>query len=390
MPSGTTNPGTAYHQLSQQYTTFDWGPEANISGRRAIGNVDPEQFDRGPEAHDLTISFFLQGSIQATTPVYDAMMRDSDNLIPHSYTWVDREKFHSGGTAGEGYRTYTVAEGWKPGDLSLPGDPGSGEPINAEISGNAEKIRSYKLDQPATTSASIAAHGAKATVIVQDDQYATLKLSVPDGAGTVGGTITSGATNPVDAVFLPNPASSSVHIVEQEGSAGPTYGATLITIKGKDSYDNLEGDRGIPFVTASTGTHEADPKGGLTYQSLIGDTIQWGGTDLAFGINSVEFSISNNLEQVARQGYKRQRIFAGNRDTELTTTVYGNAESHDKIMAYLQKDTGTIAWTMDCDTLVVDGAVLSDAGNRTVEQGQAFMELDNTFTGTGVTINHSP
>jgi len=388
---GTMEAGGTFDIFGKQITTFDWGPDAAVSPRRAIGDPNPQNFDRGPESHDLTIDYYLQGEIDATyradtsmdceRPICSGMLRNDDNLIPYSYTVVDREKFHSGGTQGTGYRTYVVVEGFKPGNPSMPGDPGDGAPIEVSLSGQAEKIRSYRIDQPSTSITDIAFTGGTGEAIVQDDTGGTTPV-------TLGGTSTS--TYPettIDAVYLTKEATGVVKLYEGTDDTGPQ----LMEIKGSDSYDNLEGDRGVPYHKIRHDNLDGvdDPGYGTTYQSLVGDTIQWAGDDLAFAINSAELSVNQNLETSALQGKKRQRIFASNRDIELTTTVYGKDESRDKTMSYLQKESGNIEWNMDSNTITVQGAVLTDSGNRTVEDGQAFMETDTTFNGTSLAINHS-
>ncbi len=374
--AGSIEAGGTYEPFSDEVTGVTWAPDGQIDARRGLGNVDPFGHDRGPETHELTTTFRLQGTIEATTPVYDAFARDADGQIHNTYTIVDREKFHNGGTQGTGYRVYTVGTGAKPASCPIPGDPGDGMPAEVEIPYTAEKVRSYRIDQPLAASSTLAVDGASASVVLQDDNGATYSTT-HTGTGTT--TVTWTGTY-IDAFYLENDATSAVNLYDHDGTS-PT--AKLSTIYGSDKYDGIEGDLGVPY----SGSRATSYQHGTEFQNLVGDTNQWGGNDLAFGISSVELSVDNSLETTPRQGKKRQRVFAGNRTVQLTATVYGKNESHDSIMDHLQNKSGTVTWNMTSNTVVVQGASLIDTGDRNFESGQAFMELDNTFEGTGIQIN---
>lgn len=392
---GSLETNGTFEPFSNEITGVTWTPDGQIDARRGLGNVDPYGHDRGPETHELTNTFRLQGTIEATFytnsvatkhnhPVWDAMARDADGLMYNTYTIVEREKFNSGGVNDTGYRVYTVAQGGKPNSVPIPGDPGDGQPAEVEIPYQCEKVRSYRIDQPQSdydSSIAVTGPGSVGTVVIQDDAGATESITGV-GGGTTKATY---AGSYIDAVYLTNEASQQVNIQGYGTFGGGTagsVGATLMTIKGSEDYDDLEGDRGVPF-----GSHFSGPQHGTAFQHLVGDTINWAGDDLAFGISSVELSVDNNTETTPRQGLKRQRVFAGERTIQQTATVYGKDESHDKIMAHLQNKTGTIEWNMTSNVITVNGASLIDSPDRSFESGQAFMELDNTFEGTGLTIN---
>jgi len=352
---------------------FSWNPDAAIEARRGIGSTDALGHDAGPESHTATVSYLLQGAIAAGTPLYEAFTRNTDGIVAER-TIVQREKHFTGGAASAGVRTYVVLEGAKPSSAKIPGDPGSAGPIQVDISYTAEKGRSYEISQPAATTVlaveSTVAGDNGGTVTVEDD-------GGTQEAIIIGGT-SSVSFASIDAVELTAECTGDITIL-----VGTSAGATLVTIYGSAAYDSAEGDMGVP-LTPATGSRTATL--GTTYEKFLGDDIAYGAGDLAYDINSVELSVDNSIETKPRHNTRKQRVTAGNRVLQLSATVLGETEYQDEVTRHLQVSASNITWTLTNSTLVLTSAVLTDVGEKTEEEGAAFMSFDNTFEGRSITI----
>jgi len=382
--SGTIPPNENFWPFADVVKRLLWSPDAGMVAVRGVGSVDVVRHETGPETHSLTIAFPLQGTIAAKTPVYDALYRDADGLM-ETRTIIDRERHSKGGASGDGtLDTYTVAEGAKAATIRLPGDPGSAEPIEAEIVYHCEKVRSYQISQPATACAivvnagEIAASEGTITVTVEDAGGGTSEAESLH-ATSLYATTTATYTD-IASVELSDDITGTITIMDV--GYGGNVGATLMTIYGKDQYNGVEGDLGVPGLNGST----RNATWGSDYEKFLGDSFTYDSGSLALDINSVELSQDNNLASTPRHNTLKQRITEGNRTVQVTATVLGESESHDNIMRHLRTATGDIIWTLNYSTLTVEDAALITPGDRVIEAEGAFMQLANVFEGTTIAI----
>jgi len=350
---------------------FSWSADASIEARRGIGGVDPLGHDTGLETHSAEISYLLQGTIAADTPLYEAFVRNCDDELA-SRTIVQREKHCTGGVLSNGVRMYTVLDGAKPASAKIPGDPGQAGPIEVVISYTAEKGREYEINQPATA----------AVVCVEStnvlDEGGTITIEADSGtqeAITIGGT-GSVTFLTIDAMELTAETLGNITLLD-----GTDAGATLATIYGSAAYDDTEGDLGVPVIPA-TGARTASL--GYGYEKFLGDEITYSGGDLAYEINSVELSVDNSVEAKPRHNKRAQRIVEGNRTIQLTATVMGEDEHYDQVTRHLQTTEADIVWTLTSSTLTVSNAVLVTVGDKSVEEGGAYLAFDSVFEGEGI------
>lgn len=361
----------------------DWTPDAAITPLRGIGDADPDSFERGPETHDFNISYYLQHTISdGVDPSYDGIARNSDNRLPNSHTIVVRRNENTGGDDSNGLREYVVLQGAKINQVELPGDPGSAEPIMANLEYMAMKGRKYQIHQPSTATT--------VSAVSSTSVDTSISVTIESAGGTKSETVqlnaTSDSTNPVptsttfpdiDAVWLSGEAVGNITVKN-----GAT---TLATIYGKGEYDSIEGDRGVPPV-GSTGSHPSALN--LSYEKFLDDSISRpAGTDLAFAINSLTFRVNNNISRQPQANSLQQRLLDGIRVTEVDATVYGEEELYDKVTEHLRVTANNIVWNLTRTNIQVDSAVLRDPGSQTIEAESAMATLDNTFEGEGVTLS---
>ena len=309
----------------------------------------------------------------ASTPLAEAFNRDCDNQI-EARTIVQRELHCDGGESDKGMRTYVVIEGAKPASARIPGDPGQAGPIEVEINYTAEKGRQYEISQPSAGTvlyvASSESADNSATLTVEDDDGTQEEILVSGTGSTV---FTS-----IDACELASELTGTLTVQE-----GTSAGATLVVIRGSNDYANAEGDLGVPVIP-STGSRTSSLSG--SYEKFLGDTVYYEGSDLAYDINSSELSVDNSVTAIPRGQTRKQRVVEGNHILQLTATVMGENEYQTQLTRHLKADAGDIVWTMTNNTLSLWGAALTDVGDKVIEEGAAYLQFDNTFTGTSITL----
>ncbi|WP_408954731.1 hypothetical protein [Natroniella sp. ANB-PHB2] len=361
--------------FSDNVRQINWNPDANIEPQRGIGNPDPKGHHASVETHNVDLTYDLQRFL-VDDPAYDGLARDEDNELPNSHTLVDREKHHKGGAAGAGFHTYTVGTGGKIGDVSIEGEPDSSQPIPITLNYQFEKVRPYKIDQPA---------GATLLTIKSNNQEDVgQELTIEDEGANTSETIeingetevtTTSEFESIDVSYLSQECQGDLTIEDSDGNL-------LMTINGKETYDGVEGDLGVPPL--GVGSHAEEL--GTDYEYFLGDEIERNEEEFAFDISSVSLSVANNLDTTPRHNSKKWRINETNRETQLSATVYGEAASHDRILEHLQTVAKDITWKLTSTIVKIKKAVLVDGPSRDIEEGQAVMSLDNNFSGEGLEI----
>lgn len=394
--TGTVPTDPAWNLYSDTVRSVEWGPDTQIETVRGIGDAAPSQFFKGPETHELTVTYDLQqksgtgdtlyDGTSSNDAAYDGMVRDSDQLLNETHSFVDREDKTSisaeetiNGSTSLDTRVYTVGKGGYISEVTLTGDPGSDQPIQVELTYQFEKIRSYQIDQPSSGTtldvSSSDSNDTSQTLTIEDEGAGTTEDVSLSGTSTVS---TSSSFSDIDALELDSETAGTVTVNDGTND--------LAKIDGSSSYSGIEGDLGVPAL-GSSGSHASAI--GESFEVILGDSIeQPSGTDLAYDVNSVEFTVSNNIEQMNRTDSLKQRLFPGGQDIEVTATILGETESHNQILDHLQVSTNNVRWTISGGYVEATSASLTDPGSRTVESGQAAMTLDNTFTGQGVTISN--
>jgi len=383
--TGTTPVNSSWNFFSDVIRSFEWAPDAQIEEVRSIGSADVAEFHKGPESHEITVSYDLQQWISSTGDAsYDGIARDIDNLLPATHTVIDREDKSSisagetvNGSTSLDTRIYTVGRGGFISDVTVTGDPGSDQPVIVELTYTFEKVRGYQIDQPsAVTTLEVASSTVSDTtqsVTIEDENAGTTETIALNGT-TAQTTVAS--FSDIDSLSLDSETEGDVTLSESAGD-------DLAIIYGSTTYNGVEGDLGT--TPLGTGSHASAV--GTSYETFIGDTVERPmGTDLAYDVNSAEISVGNNLDTLPRNDSYKQRIYVGNRDVSLTATVVGESESHTAILQHLQNAENDVKWTLTGGSLTVNSALLTDVGARTIDAGSANLTLDNTFTGKGITV----
>ena len=343
---------------------------ANADVSALIGCATTAATDAASFVQVMAVATLADGD---STPLAEAFNRGCDDEL-EARTIVKRETHCTGGVSDKGLRTYVVIEGAKPASAKIPGDPGQAGPIQVEINYTAEKGRQYEISQPSEAVvlyvSSTNAADNSGTITVEDDDGTQEELII-SGTGSV-------LFESIDAAELSAQCTGTITVQE-----GTSAGATLITILGKDFYANAEGDLGVPVIP-SGGSRTLTLTGSM--EKFLGDTIQIDGSSLAYDINSSELSVDNSVEAIPRSLTRKQRIVEGNKVVSISATVMGENEYQTQISRHLGATSNDIVWTMTNNTLSLLGAVLTSVGDNVVEEGGAYLQFDNTFTGTSITL----
>lgn len=393
---GTTPTDPSFLKYSTTVTNFAWQSDSINEPRRGLGSADPHEFLKGPETHEITVTYDMvkwltDGSGNAEDAAYDGITRDADQLLPNSHTIVDREDKQSidtnqtvSGNASYDTRIYTVAKGAYIDEVALTGDPSDSQPVTVELTYLAQKARSYQIDQPDSTTyigfKSDDTNDTSQTITIEDDSGATEDVTL-DGTNLVS---TTSQYDSIDGLELSAETDGDITTVINTGDdASPTEGDALAVFSGKTTYNGVEGDLGVTPV--GSGSHESlsDPAA----EVFIGDTIDQAGSPFPYEIPSATFTVENNVNEQERSSGYGMALHPGNREISMEATMFGESMTHGNLVDHLTNTAKNITWTLDGGSIQLDNAILDEPGERAAEEGQAVMTTDNTFLGDGVTLS---
>lgn len=379
-------------KYSHTVTNFTWSSDSTNEPQRGLGNADPQGFLKGPESHEVTVGYDLIKWFTSTgDAAYDGMQRDSDQLLPSSHTVLDREDKGTvnadqtvNGSTSLATRIYTVGRGGLIDEVTVTGDPSDSQPITVELSYLVQKVRSYQIDQPDSSTllvvSSSNSNDTSQSVTIEDEGAATSATVTLNGSSLVS---TSQNFDNVDALSLDAETEGDVTLAVNTGSeTSPTAGDSLSVISGTTTYNGVEGDLGVPAMGA--GSRE-DVSSQSTKQ-FIGDTITRSGTAFPYEITSSTLTVSNNVEETERSSGYGMALHPGNRETTMECSMFGEAMTHDMLMQELQNEASDITWVMDGGTITLPSAILDEPGERAAEEGQAVMTTDNSFQSEGISF----
>ncbi|WP_042662562.1 hypothetical protein [Haloferax sp. ATB1] len=356
-----------------------WEPEANIEAQRGVGTYRPEDFFAGPEDHSgITIAYHLQralvdGNGDPVDAITDGIQRDADNRLKNTHTFVGREEHNAGGAAGGGKRIFYVGHGGLVASGEIPFATDTALPIENSLTYDFERFMVYVVDQPS---------GSTTLDVESTDPSDTSQtLTIEDeGAGTtedvaLNGTTTETTTESfpgIDALSLD--AETTGDVIVKDGS-----GNELARLAGSDSYDQGEGDLGIPALGG--GSHAGSV--GTPFEHFIDDSIEattgsLGGTNAR--IVSSSFSFDNNVDADTVGGRFRS-LYENEQTLSLDAEVFGPESNAREIEAYLQNKGIDVRWTADSFTMDLTGGTRTSSGeaNKEANQGRATISPQFEF-----------
>lgn len=382
---------------------FNLSPEANIEAMRAVGHADARSFWPGPEEHEASFEYYLQrwfvdASGNPLDAMYDGLIRDEDNRLPHTHTVVDRETNHTGGNFGNGTYKYTVGLGGKIDVVSTEGNADDSLPMVWEVEYVFEKVRSYvvhRLDAPSTLL--VASDNANDTgqVTIENEDRTIQETFSLNGTTDV---LTTNAFDSVDSIWINTDQMGDVTVYKNVGDATtPARGDPVAYIPGRETHNMIEGDQGIPPVGSGSIENqiEADPAAGsfehfLAARVSRAPTRTVGGLEFGPRLHSVSLEVANNVDSEALAHTRRQALDEGAREVTVGAEIAGPFASHETLTDYMTTSGGDVNVELQGGTLRFPQATVTDPGERGAEAEEASstvdMELESRATATDPAI----
>jgi len=391
-PGPPTDP--AWNRFSDYLTIYPgWSGDAGVEGDTTVGTGWTTDHFRGPEEHDLTLSYWLQrfpvdASSNPNDPIGELLTLDYQSQYP-VHEVLFRREVADGGVDGAGFREFIYGSGCYPSSGSLPGDPSAANPIVAEAGYAAQKVRQYIIHQPADgTTLEVVSTNANDTmdITIESEDGAQSETLTLTGTTTV-----TGATSftDIDAIWLSAEPQGDISVKDDSGN-------DLLEdpIQGSDD-DGVEGDRGIP--TLGSGSHSSaigtDPADYL----FLGTSSTFAGGALAESasadrVHALDLSIDVDLTREPGQGTRRQFIDPGTASVEVSADVAGPYETAKQNVRYYRETTGDLVYTYPDGSITVKNAQLTDTDDVDRSAGDANQLYGVTFEGSGdpaVTATHN-
>lgn len=392
---GVTPDNPDWSLFSDNARSFEPALDPAIQAQEGLGDVDYAGSFAGNEQGELSVLYDLQqwlidGSSNALDASYDGVERDSDNRLPNTHSVVRRIDVSSldagntiNGSTSYDTRLYFVGKGGKVDEAVFTANIDSGQPIAVELSYLFEKGRYYQIDQPDSgtllTVKSTDSSDTSQTLTIEDEDAGTTEDVSLDGTNVVS---TSSQFSDIDALELDAETVGDVVVSINDGTnSSPTEGDNLAKLYGQTSYDQGEGDLGVPAL--GSGSHASTISSSYELP-LDGDKIELpSGTALSNNITSTEMTFSNNVDPKATDDGPRPTLVEGGRDAEVSATVFDETETYAKTIEMLKNTSQNFKWTPsdpngDTGSITLGNTDITDV-SEAEEARQDVIEVDVTI-----------
>lgn len=410
---GVTPDNPSWELFSDNARTFEPAIDPQIVAQDGLGDPDSAGSHAGTEQTELTVVYDLQrwlidGSGNAQDASYDGVARNSDNRLPNSHTVVRRidvANLDAGntinGSTSKDTRLYFVGKGGLVDEVTYTANIDSGQPVQPELAYQFEKGRLYQIDQPPSdgTGKQIALEstvsgdtGVTITIEGVDDGDSAAEEDVSlDGSDATTTVDSDTQFQEIDAIEIGSEMQGDLKVYEDDDNTNDsvTTGDQLAVLYGQDSYDQGEGDLGIPAL--GSGSH-ASAVGSSYELPLDGDSLERPtGTTMADNVASTELSVANNVDPRSQHTGPRPVLIEGKREAEVAATVFGQRETYQHTIDSLRTDASNYKWTFsdpsgDSGSIELTNTKVTEV-SESEEAQQDVIETDLTFAQQeGVTV----
>ena len=398
---GVTPTDPEFLKYSDNVRNLNATPESVIERRGGLGSPDPRSFERGPESHQITITYDLVKWLGSATgdAAYDGLERQDDNLLPDSHSFLTREdktqvtadNTVSGNTARP-TRLYLYGRGGLVSEGSVMGNPSEQQPIVVELTYRFQYLRAHQIDQPTSdesdtylTVKSTDSADTSLTVTIEDEGGATSEDVTTDASDGTTVVSTSSQFGGIDSVYVDADNVGDIVVSVNSGDdTTPTEGDELTRVVGSSNYSDVESDYGVPPI--GSGSRETVASLG-SHENFLGDTIQSDSSPYPYQIQAVNLVFNNNLETTEVADQFGMAVHPGNRNLNWESTIFGENASIDSLQAHFQNTARNQSWEMDGGTVTLDSAHLVEPGEVAKEEGGAVMTVENAWTAEGITFS---
>ncbi|MFC5970071.1 hypothetical protein ACFPYI_01885 [Halomarina salina] len=397
---------------SSVVTGYEPESEATHDERTPIGDVDPIDKKRQQETHEVTVTYDLErfpvdGSGNTLDPLADGWLRDIDNNLRATHSLLEivknssiiasntvhakyfadgRDNSHPSGDAPEATalatRMVDYAFGGRPSEPALSLSAGDSAVASVELAYMFDKRRKYQLDQPSESTylaiRSTDASDTGATITIEAVDGQTVEDITLDGSDATTAVVTTSQYDSLGAVAPAEELTGTLEVyVDESTDQTGEPGQLLTVVAGKDDYDVIEGDEGVPPL-GSGSLGDGSTLGEA--QTVLGTDIQWFGSQIAETIVEATTTVTNNIEEEATTEGLAQSKHADGRDITTEATVFGETQSTDKSGDHFQGNEGEFVIPLTGGDIAYPRAYCSSGGSVTKESGQAFATVETTFT----------
>lgn len=397
---GVTPTNPEFLKYSDNITNLNLSPSAALERRGGIGSADPRSFERGPESHEVAVTYDLikDPTVATGDALYDGLARQGDELLPDSHTILTREdKTQVGadatvsGNTARPTRLYLYGRGGLISEGAMQGNPSEQQPISVELTYTFQYLRPQQIDQPTSGEAptyltlrSTDASDTSLAVEIEDEGAGTSETVNLDSGDATSIVSTSNEYADVDAIYVSGENAGDVVVSINDGSdTSPTEGDEIARVFGTASYDGVESDYGVPVI--GTGSRETVGSLGAP-ENFIGTAIQADQSPYPYRIQSINLSVANNLESTEVADQFGMHMIPGNRELTWDATMFGETASIDSLQAHLQNEARDMDWPLTSGTIRLDQTRLQSPGEVAKEEGQAVMTVENGWTAEGLTF----
>ena len=385
--AGTTPDDPAWSRFSDSVQGIAYSPEVSPFPVRGLGEVDPAAFERGAEAHPLSIRYYLQQGLGAGA-IAAGIPRDADNLLSSSHSVLVRDsRTVDGGRAGGGQSLFTHLVGAWIASVEIAGNVGTGEPMLATLGYQAEKGRSYRVDQPTGAAATLTVESADAA-----DSGANYKVTLEDKTAAVSEEVelegeaavaTTAKYASLEGLYVTGTARPRGDIIVKTSGEGAVEIARL---RGSTSTKQTENDEGVPLLGA--GSRGAAIGGG--YFADARTKITYAGESIGSLLRAWNIRVANDLRREPQSGSRREAVFPQLRTLEFTSETAGEAETHRKVEAMLRGLSGDLVLSLNGggagNVVTMRNAEILGGPTREYSLGEGLIVVSSTFTARGMVI----
>ena len=360
---------------------WDWEPEANREAIQPAGDVDPDFTKPGSETHEATIAYwlnewFVDGSGNAQDAAADAMLVSSDNTVNNTHSIVSRMEVNQNGNDDAGYRVYHVGKGGVPTEVTIPFEVDDGSPVQPELNYQFEKMRTYIIHQPSSsTTLDITNNGSTSVDVTVESENGATAETITVAANTTSTTVAS--FGDIDVVELSTDVDGDVVVTDGGGT-------TLTTIQGSDGRTTT-GDLGVPALGSGSHASAFPDDSHIIFND--DDPPDWGGSELEAEWISGELNVSLEVEDNSVSGTARRNIHITGRRATWSNTVAGPDASVVQVERFLSAASENIVWTADEGSITGPNAEYFSPGSSDFEAGSGKNERSIELQSQGVTIS---
>jgi len=268
-----------------------------------------------------------------------------------------------------------VAFGCKNTEVTDPGDPSAANPILEELSWETQKVRTYVIHQPSSsTTLDVTNNSSSSVDVTIEDEGASTSETITVAANSTQTTVES--YGDVDVIHAESEHDGDITVTDGSGTDILDAGTPLA---GEDT-DNVESEQGLPPLgSGSHGSAIGTSPEDYLFQGV--DTLEWQNESLSDRIHALDLSVSVEVSREAKTGTRKTAIDIGTRTVEVSADTAGQSESATRIAEQYHNESGDFLYAYPDNDVTVKNAEITDAPDITRSAGDTNYIPSTTWQG---------